>query len=129
MWRKLHTTSRLLFSAGALLGVTGVVLGAYGSHGLDVDSSQLRSWSTAVQYQLIHALLLLVIALWYHVLPSRVLIVAGQLVGAGVLLFSGSIYGLVLLGASWLGPVTPLGGVCFIVGWLCLLWAGWRRVE
>ena len=56
--------TRLLTSAGALLGVTGVVLGAYGAHGLAVDATGLRSWNTAVDYQLIHAVVLLILGVW-----------------------------------------------------------------
>lgn len=114
-------STRLLFSAGALLGVTGVVFGAYGSHGLAVDAARLASWATAVQYQLIHALVLLVLGVWSLVRPGRLLLLAGGLLIAGVLLFSGSIYALVLTRLSWLGPVTPLGGLCLIAGWLVIL--------
>lgn len=114
-------SNRLLFSAGALLGVTGVVFGAYGSHGLAVDAARLASWATAVQYQLIHALVLLVLGVWSLVRPGRLLLLAGGLLIAGVVLFSGSIYALVLTRLSWLGPVTPLGGLCLIAGWLVIL--------
>ncbi|MEQ8691284.1 MAG: DUF423 domain-containing protein [Pseudomonadales bacterium] len=121
MWPKLFFSNRLLFSAGALLGVTGVVFGAYGSHGLAVDAARLASWATAVQYQLIHALVLLVLGVWSLVRPGRLLLLAGGLLIAGVVLFSGSIYALVLTRLSWLGPVTPLGGLCLIAGWLVIL--------
>ncbi|MEQ9450312.1 MAG: DUF423 domain-containing protein [Pseudomonadales bacterium] len=114
-------SNRLLFSAGALLGVTGVVFGAYGSHGLAVDAARLASWGTAVQYQLIHALVLLVLGVWSLVRPGRLLLLAGGLLIAGVVLFSGSIYALVLTRLSWLGPVTPVGGLCLIAGWLVIL--------
>ena len=112
-----------LLSAGALLGVTGVVLGALGAHGGALSESS--SWDTAVHYQLIHAVVLVALGLVHNEVQSlsKAYLVAGWLMVAGVLLFSGSIYLLVLGGPSWLGPVTPLGGVCFIVGWVTLLWA------
>ena len=107
--------------------MTGVVLGAYGSHGLLVDTAGLASWATAVQYQLIHALVLLVLGVWALVRPGRLLLLAGGLLIAGVVLFSGSIYALVLTHLSWLGPVTPLGGLCLIAGWLVILLHSVRR--
>ena len=116
----------MLIYAGALLGVTGVILGAYGAHGLDASGSQADSWAVAVQYQLIHSLLLLIVALWYHFFYVKVLLIAGLAFVAGLLLFSGSIYLLVLGGPSVLGPITPMGGVVLIFGWLCLGVAGYQ---
>jgi len=106
----------------ALAGTLGVALGAFGAHALRarLAPEQLASWSTAVQYQLIHAVVILALALWAQASARSVALPAG-LFGAGILLFSGSIYLLVLTGARWLGPVTPLGGLCFIAGWLSLL--------
>jgi len=117
--------------AGALFGVTGVCLGAWGAHGLSAYlNGDTGAWDTAVLYQLIHALALLVIGglLNPAAVPTcaRWLNVGGYLMMVGVLLFSGSIYLLTLGGPRWLGPVTPFGGLCFIAAWTLLAVAAWR---
>lgn len=106
----------------ALTGATGVVLGAFGAHALRarLDPAALATWQTAVQYHLIHALALLALALFARVSGRSVTLPSALLV-AGVTLFSGSLYLLATAGWKWLGPVTPLGGLCLIAGWLSLL--------
>ena len=108
--------------AAALLGAAGVTLGAFGAHGLraHVTPEQLSSWKTAVEYHLLHSVALLALALYGSAAGREVGLTAG-LWTTGILLFAGSIYGLVLDGPRWLGPVTPLGGLCLIAGWLSLL--------
>jgi uncharacterized membrane protein YgdD (TMEM256/DUF423 family) len=110
-------------TAGAL-GALGVVLGAFGAHGLRarLDADALASWSTAVQYHLLHALALLALGL-FSTATGRPVSVPATLFTAGILLFSGSIYALVLGGPRWLGPVTPLGGLALIAGWAALAWS------
>ena len=107
----------------ALYGLVGVVLGAFGAHGLRdrVDPQQLASWHTAVNYQLFHSVALLALALFASA-TSRPLGAAPWLFAAGIALFSGSIYLLVLTPWRWLGPVTPIGGLLLIAGWASLLW-------
>ena len=106
----------------ALSGALAVGAGAYGAHGLErvAEPAQLASWSTAAEYHLLHSVVLLVLAL-FGALSGRSLRWPAALFSAGVLLFSGSIYGLVLVGWSWLGPLTPIGGLLLIAGWLSLL--------
>ncbi len=104
------------------------MLGAFGAHGLKsrLGAAGLDTWQTAVSYHLIHALALLGVALWMRVGgsgTSGALSLAGWCFVAGVLMFSGSLYLLALGGPRLLGPVTPLGGVAFIAGWLALAWA------
>ncbi|EFX06315.1 membrane protein [Grosmannia clavigera kw1407] len=104
---------------GALYGATAVAMGAFGAHGLKkhiTDPRKLNSWSTAAHYQLAHSVALLVA----HGHP-----VAGSLFTAGMTLFSGSIYALTLDPErfKWMGPVTPVGGLCFILGWLSLIFS------
>ena len=83
-------------------------------------------WQTAVQYHAWHALGLLLVGLaGFHVEGSWIR-AAGWLLLAGIVLFSGSLYALSLSDVRWLGAITPLGGVCFIVGWLVLAWSSWR---
>lgn len=106
----------------ALSGALAVALGAWGAHGLRerLGPEALATWQTAVQYHLLHSVALLALAL--HALRGgRGVALAGGLLAAGVLLFSGSLYALVLGGPRWLGPVTPLGGLSLIAGWLALL--------
>jgi len=116
----------------ALYGCTGVLMGAFGAHALKARLSPdaLASFETGVRYQLIHAVLLMVLALLMHMHPSALLKASGTCLVGGLLLFSGSIYLLAtrdVTGFSswrWLGPVTPLGGMLMIAGWLLLLvWA------
>ena len=115
--------ARLLMSIAATYGLVAVLLGAFAAHGLKevLSASSLASWQTGVTYQMTHALVLLVIGLWLRQGGSHLVKVAGVLFAIGVLVFSGSIYALVLLQVSWLGPVTPLGGLCLIAGWGCML--------
>ena len=121
-------SARLLMSTAAAYGLVAVLLGAFAAHGLKdvLSASSLASWQTGVTYQMTHALVLLVTGFWLRQGGPGLLKVAGVLFVTGVLAFSGSIYGLVLLQATWLGPVTPLGGLCLIAGWGCLLVAAIR---
>jgi len=119
--------SRACIIAGALFGATGVMLGAFGAHGLRsaLDDRSLEVWETAVLYQLIHALALLVTGTIARSASTRALSITGSAFGLGIVFFSGSLYLLALDGPSLLGPVTPLGGLCFIVGWFALAWSAW----
>jgi len=123
---------RILFIIASFYGLTGVVLGAFGAHALKgrLGADALLSYETGVRYQLIHALLILIVAWWARQSPSTLLNWSGYATSAGVLLFSGSIYLLAtreisgLSGLKWLGPVTPVGGLLLISGWvLLLIWA------
>jgi uncharacterized membrane protein YgdD (TMEM256/DUF423 family) len=105
---------------GALLGGIGVGLGAFGAHGLKghVGEADLAIWDTAVRYLLWHALAICLCAvLDRHGFGTRF---ASMAFATGCALFSGSLLLLVLTGLRWLGAVTPVGGVCFIGGWLAL---------
>ena len=108
----------LLFLA-ALLGASGVGLGAFGAHGLKARlGERITTWQTAVDYHLLHAVaLLVVVALAREAASATLLRGAGIAWVVGVCLFSGSLYWLALGGPRWLGPITPLGGLAFIVGW------------
>ena len=110
---------KLYMSVAAAFGLLAVVLGAFAAHGLKgrLAADSLAAFQTGVQYQMTHALAILLVALIYKHWPGPALLWACGLFIAGVVLFSGSIYGLTLTGARWLGPVTPLGGLCLIAGW------------
>lgn len=115
---------------GSLSALLGVGLGAFGAHGLKarVEPEMLAVWETGVLYHLIHALGLVLIGILCHLLPDAPLIrVAGWMLVTGTLLFSGSLYILVLSNVRILGMITPLGGIAFIVGWLLLALAVLRH--
>ncbi|MBI5857027.1 MAG: DUF423 domain-containing protein [Sphingobacteriales bacterium] len=119
----------------AILGGSGVALGAFGAHGLQKiteDEKILHGFQTAVQYQMYHALALLAVALLSGKFPGQWIKRAGYFFIAGVILFSGSLYLLTFLklqesgAVKWVGPITPVGGIGFILGWLCILLAVFR---
>lgn len=117
---------KLFAMLGAINMALGVILGAFGAHSLKsiLAVEQLTVYHIAVQYQIYHALgLLLVAALQIPFPQSGGLRTGGWLLLAGIILFSGSLYIMALTGWSWLGPVTPVGGACFIIGWLWIFWA------
>ncbi|WP_435213238.1 DUF423 domain-containing protein [Luminiphilus sp. nBUS_16] len=117
----------------ALLGFLGVAAGAFGAHGLRgfVAPEQIQTWETAASYQLLHAVALLAVSGWQQrAVSPRLkfwLLWACGLIVAGVVLFSGSLYLLVLTGIGAFGPITPLGGVALLVAWLILLACGLVR--
>jgi len=110
---------------GSLYGLLGVVLGAFGAHALRARLSEdlLRAWQTGVEYQFYHAFALLLLGGLIHsgAVAGAWSSAAGWCFALGVLLFSGSLYGLALGGPRLLGPVTPLGGLFLIIGWGCLV--------
>lgn len=116
-------------AVAAVLGGLAVAAGAFGAHALEGKLSEhyMGVFQTAVQYQMFHALALLGIALLGLIKPDASwLVPAAWAFLVGVLLFSGSLYALVLSGVRVLGAVTPIGGLAFLVGWLCLVMAGVR---
>ena len=114
---------------GALFGFLAVALGAFGAHGLEgrLSPGDLATFETAVRYQMYHALALILLGTTAARLPSVRVRAAGWAFATGILVFSGSLYLLVLTGHRWLGAVTPLGGVAFLVGWGALAAAFMRR--
>ena len=116
---------RLFFVIGSVSAFVAVALGAFAAHALKarLDAGTLATFEIGVRYQMVHALALLAVAWAQTRWPGTLTIAAGWLFIAGTLLFSGSLYLLVLSGARWLGAVTPLGGLAFLAGWLCLAWA------
>lgn len=118
-------------ASGVMFGV--VALGAFGAHALKPTlevSNHQGTWETAVLYQAIHGLALLGIGLWrtvdFRAREMRSIRAVVWLWAAGVVTFSGSLYAISLGGPKWLGPVTPIGGFCFLVGWLVLAVGTWR---
>lgn len=120
-----------LLTLGALNGALAVMLGAFGAHGLKarVSPADLAIWETASQYHFYHALALLLTGLLARQFSAGGAVTAGWVMFVGMVVFSGSLYVLVLSGQRWLGAITPLGGVALIVGWLMLAWALFRSVD
>jgi uncharacterized membrane protein YgdD (TMEM256/DUF423 family) len=123
--------TRLAMALGALFAFLGVAAGAFGAHALRgrVTPEFLSVFETGVRYQLVHALGLLVVGLAAARWPAASWATSIWLFTAGTVLFSGSLYALVLSGQRWLGAVTPLGGVCFLAGWLVVFVTVLRHVR
>lgn len=117
-------TAKWFLIWAAFNGFAAVALGAFGAHGLKGKLSQplLSAYETAVQYHFYHVLALLFVALLINIRrPDSVLLTLSAWgFAVGIVLFSGSLYGLALGGPRWLGPVTPVGGLCFLAGWFML---------
>lgn len=124
--------SRYFITLAALNGLLVVALGAFGAHALKarLDEYSLSVYQTAVQYHFYHSLALLgvgLLCLWH---PQSVLLrSSGIAFLVGILVFSGSLYLLSFSGLRWLGAITPLGGLAFMLGWACLALASWRLLD
>jgi len=120
---------RPFFILCAIAGFLGVAMGAFGAHGLRaaLDEHRLAIYRTGVDYQMWHALALGLIGAIARQFPeARLLHKAGWFMFAGIVLFSGSLYGLSMTGIRWLGWITPFGGLAFLTGWLLLGLSVWR---
>lgn len=129
----MNSVARWWLVCGSVLMALAVVLGAFAAHGLkgSVDARSLAVFETGVRYQVYHAGGLFVVAWLASQLgtverPPLLVHRAGLCFLFGIVMFSGSLYLLSTLGWSWLGPVTPLGGLCFIAGWCTLGYAAYK---
>ena len=124
---------RIIITA-SLFGILAVILGAFGAHGMraKISPEELKTWETAVHYHFYHVFALLFLSTFSRV-RSRLINSAYWFFTFGIIIFSGSLYLLAaksVLGitqTSLLGPITPLGGLCFIIGWIALLLAAIRN--
>ncbi|TYP93306.1 Uncharacterized membrane protein YgdD, TMEM256/DUF423 family [Fodinibius salinus] len=108
-----------------------VALGAFGAHGLKemLTQEMLDIFETGVRYHFYHAIGLLFIGVITHWLPDSLLLQwSGWLMVAGIVIFSGSLYSLSISGLRWLGAITPVGGLCFIAGWIMLATTLWQTM-
>ena len=114
---------KILFLFSAMSACTSVALGAFAAHGLKsrLSTQMMDVFQTGVQYQMSHSLAILLLVILYRNWPHQWLIYGALAMAVGILLFSGSLYLLAMTQIKWFGPVTPLGGLCFIGGWICLL--------
>lgn len=122
---------RVFITIGALSAFIGVAAGAFGAHALRdrLSAAMLQTFQTGVTYQMYHALALVGVGILlgrFSVDGSQWLTAAGWLFVVGTLLFSGSLYLLALTGTTWLGAITPLGGLAFLAGWVLLALGVWR---
>ena len=110
------------FATGAAMCGFGVLLGAFGAHELKerLAPDMLAVFETGVRYHLFHGLAVMAVAWAAERWPSGLITSAGWLFVAGIIIFSGSLYLYSITGVRWLGAITPIGGLCFIVGWLVL---------
>jgi uncharacterized membrane protein YgdD (TMEM256/DUF423 family) len=121
---------RLFFMLAGVNGFLGVALGAFGAHGLRSSLAhvadggrRLEVWETAAHYQLVHALALGLVGYLGARTQGPIASVAGWLFQAGIVIFSGSLYALSLTGVRAFGAITPLGGLCFLAGWVGVVFA------
>lgn len=119
---------RIFFLIGSVSAFLAVGLGAFAAHGLKarLGADLLATFETGARYQMYHALALLAVAWACSRWPGPFVTASGWLFVAGTLLFSGSLYALSLSGVRALGAVTPVGGLAFLAGWLCLAWGAWK---
>jgi uncharacterized membrane protein YgdD (TMEM256/DUF423 family) len=119
---------RQFFRLGALSAFLAVAAGAFGAHALRtrLGPAMLLVFETGARYQMYHALGLMAVAWAVTRWPGKVTSAAGWCFVAGTVLFSGSLYAMALTGQRALGAITPLGGVAFLSGWLCLALAARR---
>lgn len=118
----MNAAARLVLCLGAVSGAVGVMLGAFGAHGLQdrLSDKMMKTWQTGVEYQFYHTFALLIVGLLAMKFRSGLLTSSGGCFALGILLFSGSLYALSLSGIIKLGAVTPIGGLFFIAGWILL---------
>jgi uncharacterized membrane protein YgdD (TMEM256/DUF423 family) len=120
---------KTFFLLASVFSGLAVALGAFGAHALNdrLSESLLNTFEIGVRYQFYHALALVAVVVAMNRWPNAGLAIwAGWLFVAGIVIFSGSLYLLVLTGQRWLGAITPIGGVAFIAGWAILAWVAWR---
>ena len=126
---------RGFLKTAAILGALSVALGAFAAHSLkeSVSDYAVSIFETGVRYQFYHVFALLLTGIFYVNFTNKMLEWAGRLFIAGIILFSGSLYILTFIkaavkpGYDWIGAITPLGGLCFIAGWLCLFFGFLRK--
>jgi uncharacterized membrane protein YgdD (TMEM256/DUF423 family) len=117
---------------GAVSAFLSVAMGAFGAHALaqKLEPRMLEVWHTSAQYEMYHALALLALGVWLSCSPAVAASALAQWAGGafvlGTILFSGSLYALALSGVRVLGAITPLGGLSFLVGWVCFAVLAWR---
>lgn len=121
--------SKTIIMTASVFLALAVAIGAFGAHGLKshLSTEMLTTYKTGVEYHFYHALGLLLVGVLAVYMPSVQLKWSAIFLGAGIILFSGSLYVLAITGIKWIGAITPLGGLSFIAGWILLFVAVWKR--
>jgi len=122
---------KLFLTIGSIAMALAVSLGAFGAHGLNgkLSAEMLDIFETGVRYNFYHALGLLIIGIVAYQLPDSLLLKwSGWLMVCGIIIFSGSLYLLALSGIRWMGAITPIGGLCFIISWILLAITIWKGI-
>lgn len=122
---------KLFLIIGSFAMALAVGVGAFGAHGLKevLTDKMLDIFETGVKYHFYHAIGLLIIGLVAQLIPNSSLLQwSGWLMLAGIIIFSGSLYILSISGIRWIGAITPIGGLCFIVAWILLAIASWQNL-
>jgi uncharacterized membrane protein YgdD (TMEM256/DUF423 family) len=122
--------SKLFLILGCINAATAVSMGAFGAHSLKnrITEDMLLVFQTAVQYHFYHSLGLMIIGvLTIHLKPEKYIKIAGWMMFIGIILFSGSLYTLSTTSMRWVGFITPIGGIAFIVSWVFIAIAAWKR--
>lgn len=123
---------RITLLSAALLGCMAVILGASGAHSLKpllIQLGKVETYELATRYHFYHTLALLAIGILQHLNPAKKLRYASVFILAGTLLFSGSLYLMCFVKLSLLGPLTPLGGLFLIVGWIFSFLGVYKKVK
>ena len=120
--------AQICLLAGSFFGLVSVALGAFAAHGLKAKLADYGKdiWATATEYQMYHALALILVAVLIKQGEHTLYSWAGFLFTIGILVFSGSLYVLALTQIKWLGAITPIGGTAMLAGWICLILAAVR---
>lgn len=122
---------KIILGCAAFSAMLSVVLGAFAAHGLKSKLSEnlISVFQTGVHYQMYHSLALILLVVLYRQVPQSLLLYSAGFMFAGIVFFSGSLYMLALTQIKWFGPITPLGGVCFIVGWALLIASAFKGAN
>jgi uncharacterized membrane protein YgdD (TMEM256/DUF423 family) len=122
---------KFILAFSAISGAISIILGAFAAHALkdEIGLESLGYFKTAVYYQLFHSIAALAFAMFYRSWKNEWLIWGARSFATGIILFSGSLYVLALTDIKWVGPITPLGGLFFIAGWVCLLVAAYEYED
>lgn len=122
---------RIVMALAGFNGMIAVAAGAFAAHGLraKLNADALAIFETAARYHIYHALALVALAALALHSNSRWMTASAWCFQCGIILFSGSLYAMALskMQWKWLGPITPFGGLFFILGWLCVVLAAWKR--
>lgn len=119
----MQNKTKNLLLVGAILSGLAVAIGAFGAHGLQAiltENGSTETFKTGVLYHIFHSLGIIATGLTYHVTKQKLVAISGWMFLSGIILFSGSLYMLSISSLKFFGPITPIGGVFFIAGWVML---------